>query len=92
MRGDFVRLNLSVQTVNLQLKYLKLEWPPPAYLHIADGGQFGALTQAEVDDLPPDELPHVMQRTAMSQITDEQITTMSHVARGAEYDYLIARP
>ena len=91
MTSDFIRLNLTVQTVNIKLEVLNLEWPPPEYIHVQNGGAFAGLTQAEVDDIDADELPHVMVRTSYSSITDEQIAEMSHVARGAEYHYLVKR-
>jgi hypothetical protein len=56
-----------------------VEWPPPMYLAI-DG-------QAHITDALPVEGPHLLlKRVNMSKITDEQIATMSHVCRGAEYE------
>jgi hypothetical protein len=43
--------------------------------------------QAHITDALPVEGPHLLlKRVNMSKITDEQIATMSHVCRGAEYE------
>ena len=76
---DFVRLNLVIQVLNVRCKELGLEWPPPERIAI-DGKNVREAT----DNDPPSS---VMVMDRMSEITDDQRSQMTHVARGAEYFY-----
>ena len=89
--NDFVRLNLTVQTVNMTLDSMGLEWVPPPFIHIEDGGGFVGMTEDEANSLSLYEKGHVLVRTSYSAITDEQIKEMPNVARGAEYHYMVAK-
>lgn len=63
---DFIRIS----GMNITLKSLELEWPPPLFIEVNNHG----------------ELPNLfLKRISCSEITDEQRTTMTHVVRGAEY-------
>jgi hypothetical protein len=66
-------------TIRVTCKKVGIDWPPPIYLAFDDKGRL-------TDALPVDG-PHLLfKRVNMSQITDEQIASMSHVCRGAEYE------
>ncbi len=88
---DFMRLNLESQVVNIRLEVLGMSWPPPAYIHLVGAGAFLAKSEEDLGYIAPEELKYVLKRTSYSEITDEQIANMSHVARGAEYHYLVKR-
>lgn len=68
--NDFMRL----EGLNITLKSIHLEWPPPPFLK---------LYRPVATGLPPEELTY--KRVRCSEITDEQRAGMTHVARGAEY-------
>jgi hypothetical protein len=77
---DFVRLHFeAVGPVNVPLRAIGLEWPPPERI-VLDGDRCREAT-AE------DDLGIVLVRERFSEITDEQRAGMTHVARGAEYRY-----
>lgn len=60
-----------VGAIRATLKSLGLEWPPPPFMRINNHV-----------DLPD----FFVKRLRMSEITDEQRATMTHVCRGAEYE------
>ena len=76
---DFLQLSLLVRTFRVTLVKVGLNWPPPERILLNDYG-----IQAATETDPP-EL--VLRRVSMSQITDEQRQDMTHVARGALYEY-----
>ncbi len=77
---DFVELHLSIGTPRIMLPS-DIDWPPPEFIMFDDN----VLREATKDD-PRDE---IMRRVRHSQITDEQRAKMSHVCRGAEYQYVV---
>lgn len=76
--NDYVRLELVVNTVNIPLNRLGLEWPPPEKLYMSPVG----IREAREGD----EEAFTLVRVSCSQLDDE---TASHpnLARGAEYRY-----
>jgi hypothetical protein len=76
---DFVRFNLLFGAENIACVKLGLEWPPPERIVIEHGR-----VRAATDDDPASSVL-IMDR--MSEITDEERATMTHVCRGAEYFY-----
>lgn len=80
MSDGFIRLFLVAGTYTFDLAQFGLTWPPPERIILIEDGQ---LREATDEDNPA----FVLHRTSMSQLTDEQIATMSHVMRGAEYHY-----
>lgn len=78
---DIIRLNLSVGTPTIPLMTVGLEWPPPEHVYLSADS---TIREAE----PDDERQYVLRRVSMSQITDEQRAEMTHVVRGAEYEYV----
>ncbi len=76
---DMVRLNLTVGTKTMSCKALGLEWPPPMRIYL---GRYGVREATDGD-----ASTFVLQQVSMSQITDEERVKMSHVIRGAEYNY-----
>jgi hypothetical protein len=78
---DMIRLNLSVGSPTIPLVRLGLSWPPPERLYLGDGGAIREAT-------PDDDERYVLRRVSMSQFTDEQRASMTHVFRGAEYEYV----
>lgn len=80
---DFIRIRSdSVGEVNLTLDSLGLSWPPPERLVIDSGGKIRA---ANDDDDPC----FMMERVSMSALTDADMETAEHLARGALYTYVI---
>lgn len=77
---DFVRLNMSVGSHSIPLVKLGLAWPPPERLYFEAEGIIREVTDG-------DEAWAVMKQTRRSQITDEMRAEMTHVCRGAEYEY-----
>lgn len=62
---------LRIGMVTATLKSLGITWPPPLFIEINNHG----------------ELPNLLvKRMSMSEITDEQRSRMTHVARGAMYE------
>jgi hypothetical protein len=62
---------VRIGMVTATLKSLGLTWPPPLFIEINNHG----------------ELPNLLvKRVRCSEITDEQRSQMSHVARGAMYE------
>jgi len=79
---DFVRLHTVIMgTINVPMGAIGLEWPPPEFIVLGEGGT----ARAAADDDPPEA---IMRRVRMSEITDEQRRNWSRVARGAEYTYV----
>lgn len=77
---DSVRLNFVVGPVVIPCTKLGLEWPPPERLYISD--------EADIREATNDDDPrYVMRRVSYSQISDEDRAEMTHVFRGAEYEY-----
>ena len=76
---DMVRLNLTVGSKTMTCKALGLKWPPPMRIYL-DKDRFREATDE-------DRSTFVLYRVSISQITDEKRAEMSHVIRGAEYDY-----
>jgi hypothetical protein len=61
---------VRIGMVNATLKSLGLDWPPPPFIEVNNHG----------------ELPNLfLKRVRLSEITDEQRSGMTRVARGAEY-------
>lgn len=78
---DMVRLNLHAGTPTIPLVAIGLEWPPPEHIYLDADSTIREAT-------PDDDGRFVMRRLSMSQITDEQRSEMTHVVRGAEYEYV----
>ena len=78
--NDFVRLNLTIGSVNIPLNKVGLSWPPPERLIMVEGD---VVREATDDDDP--EL--VLTRIRMSEIPDDVAAGSDRVARGAEYRY-----
>ena len=87
MADDYVRLALHTGPVTLKTTALNLDWPPPEYLWLAEGGKLVPF-DSEPTDLDELEMRSVLRRVSMSQLTDAEIEQMTHVVRGAEYHYL----
>jgi len=96
MTGDSDHLVIELseegpRVAHAMLKDLRLSWPPPEELWLIEtGGEYGwigtfdqmnAATFAPLDDLNVTPL----QRISHSKISDDDIATMTHVARGALY-------
>ena len=80
--SDFLRLNTACMgALNIRLNKLGLDWPPPEFIVMDDEGIIRKANEKDKRDF-------ILERVSMSKITDEQIATMDHVARGAEYKYL----
>ncbi len=77
---DMIRLNLTVGVKNIPCKTLGFEWPPPERIYL---GPEGVCREATDKDHPT----FVLHRMGMSQITDSERAEMTHVIRGAEYEY-----
>jgi hypothetical protein len=77
---DMARLHLSVGTVNVPLRELGLEWPPPERIYL---GENAKCREARNDD----SAGYIMRRISMSVISDEDRAEMTNVVRGAEYEY-----
>ena len=92
--GDFIRLNTVVFGIlNISLEKVGLTWPPPKLLIFKNwrAGETlsdGVLREATDKD-PKDQ---ILERVRMSELTDEQMGSCDHVARGAEYKYLERGP
>ncbi len=88
-KDDFIRLRTTMfGTVNLRLERAGLTWPPPRLLVFKDKGDdldSGLLREPTADD----SQDHIFERIRMSELTDEQMASCDHVARGAEYKYLL---
>jgi len=76
---DMMRLNLTVGVQTVRCKALGFEWPPPMRIYLDEGS-----IREAVDE---DNSTFVLHQVSISQITDEERAGMSHVVRGAEYDY-----
>lgn len=68
---DMARLFMDTGPVNLPLKAIGLEWPPPERLTHINGL----------------ELPEPMTLRSCSTLTDEQRVGTTHVIRGCVYRY-----
>jgi len=80
-QDDFILLHLRYfGTRPLPLEDLGLEWPPPEFI-VFDGENMR-------EAIATDARAEMWHRERFSQITDEQIATMDHVVRGAEYRYV----
>lgn len=77
---DMIRLTLTVGIQTIPCKAVDFEWPPPEQIFLEAGGE---LREATDGDNPA----FVLHRMSMSQITDAQRAGMTHVVRGAEYEY-----
>ncbi len=67
--------------IRLLLTDVGLTWPPPEMLVFEEG------TVREPG--PDDPREDLLERHRMSQLTDEQMTKLPGIARGAEYRYLV---
>ncbi len=76
---DMVRLNLTIGVQTIPCKALGFKWPPPERIYL------DKTSVREATD--SDSSTFVLHRVSISQITDEDRAEMSHVVRGAEYDY-----
>ena len=88
--NDFARFNMEIMQPNITLDKLDWVWPPPEFVLLGGHGNpgFYAKTKEEIEALDPDEMQYVMIRLSMSEISDEDAESMTHVARGAEYFYM----
>jgi hypothetical protein len=79
--SQFIRIYPSSDPRAMNLAF-KGEWPPPEKMVLiaVDGTPVGARPATD-DDLPST----VLHRVSCSEITDDEIASMSHVARGALY-------
>lgn len=73
-----VTLPLTGQVFTLPLFALGLEWPPPARLFVGNQGEIREAT----DDDPN---TNTLWRSSMSDLSDEERTELTGVARGAAY-------
>ncbi len=82
-QDDFIKLeSMFFGNVIIPLREVNLSWPPPEFL-VMDG--VGILREATKDD----DKQHLLHRTQMSALTDEQIQSCPGIARGAEYKYVV---
>ena len=79
---DYIQLELPDGRRRLFCSHVGLTWPPPEKLWVDDFG----VRIANDDDDPAG----VLERKSFSMITDEQRSRMTHVARGALYEYATA--
>ena len=80
-QDDFLRIHTEYfGSLTLRINKLGLSWPPPQFV-VMDGSDIRQATDK-------DDRANIFERVSMSQITDDQIRNMTHVARGAEYKYV----
>lgn len=70
---------VGTQRFFLSHENVALDWPPPKRIFFDDK----KLREAREGDAPEG----IFTRIRMSQLTDEQMKKIPHVARGAEYKY-----
>ena len=82
--SDFLRINTEFMgPLNIRPNKFGLGWPPPQFIVIE--GETGTVREATAKD----KREEIFERVSMSKITDEQIANMEHVARGADYKYVV---
>ena len=80
--SDHILLNMmAFGRRRIFLEDLEFDWPPPERLFM-DGET--SLLRAAADG---DDKQFIFKRISMSQLTDEQMQSCPHIARGAEYVY-----
>ncbi len=77
---DFIRLHLDMGVQNIPCVKIGFEFPPPERIYMS--GDKG-IRAWEKGDTPM----YILKRVGYSSITDEQREGMTHVVRGAEYEY-----
>lgn len=80
LKNDFLRLHLEIGIYDVPCLENDIPWPPYKKIVIGKDG----IQKAKEDDHP--EI--IMTRINMSELTDEQ-ADCKHLARGAEYKYLV---
>ena len=77
---DMIRLNLVTGVRTISCKALGFDWPPPERIYLGSDGKCREATDT-------DDPGFVLHRESMSQISDDERASMTHVVRGAEYEY-----
>ena len=85
LSDDYIRMNLTIGVFDFFAEVLGIdEWPPPKFMCVSEDGGGMLIRVAKQGD----DWMTVLYRRSYSVLTGEQSALTSHLARGAEYDYL----